>query len=218
MGYVNHGSELRALSASEGVFTAAQAERLGIPRNALSVAVRAGRAERVARGAYRLTGTASRPTDELAAIWKLTKPSTFTGERMAAWDGMVVGGTSAANLLGIGDFCLSPYRLYTPRRFNTRNDTARFTVRRIDSDDITWIDGLPVTRMERTLVDLCLDDEDPSLVEDAFHDATDGGMNPHHLQEIIRTQAHDAQRHGALGLLADLVGRTVGKEAAIHAI
>lgn len=37
--------------------------------------------------------------------------------------------------------------------------------------------GLPVTRAERTLADLCLDCEDPSLVEGAFRDAAAKGLS-----------------------------------------
>lgn len=37
--------------------------------------------------------------------------------------------------------------------------------------DVVWVKGLPVTRVERTLVDLCLDCEKWSLVRDAMRDA-----------------------------------------------
>ena len=44
-------------------------------------------------------------------------------------------------------------------------------MRNVDEGDVAWMGGLPVTRAERTLADLCLDCEDPSLVEGAFRDA-----------------------------------------------
>lgn len=177
MRYSNHIAELNELSASEGIFTTAQAARLGIPRNSLSIATTSGRAERIVHGAYRLAGSPSHFTDELAAIWKLTSPSAFTWERMSDWDGIVVGGTTAASLLGIGDFYLSPYRIYAPRRINSRIPSVRFGVRSVDVNDITWLHGLPVTKMERTLVDLCADFEDLSLVEDASGDALEKGLD-----------------------------------------
>ena len=88
MTYSNHRTALNELSASEGIFTTAQAARLGITRNALSQAVASGRAERIMHGAYRLAGSQSDFTDELAAICKLTAPSAFTHERMQIenWD------------------------------------------------------------------------------------------------------------------------------------
>lgn len=41
---------------------------------------------------------------------------------------------------------------------------------------MAWVGGLPVTRAERTLADLCLDCEDPSLVEGAFRGAAAQGL------------------------------------------
>ena len=95
--YSNHIAALNELSASEGVFTTAQAARLGITRNALSQAVTSGRAERIAHGAYRLAGSQGDFTDELAAVWKLTNPAAFTHERIevGAWDGIAIGGSTA---------------------------------------------------------------------------------------------------------------------------
>ena len=130
----DHIRAIAELSESEGVFTTAQAARLGITRDALHDAAESGRLERVMRGAYRLVGSGSAHTDELAAIWKLTDPARFTWERMRpdAWDGIAIGGTTAASLQGIGDFFASPYRIFSPKRINSRLKEATFSVRRID--------------------------------------------------------------------------------------
>ncbi len=90
----NHVGAIAWLSESEGVFTTAQAKRMGIPRDALHDAVESGRLERIVRGAYRMVGSASSFTDELAAIWKLTAPAKFSHERMRVpeWDGIAIGG------------------------------------------------------------------------------------------------------------------------------
>lgn len=169
----NHIEQIALLSESEGVFTTAQAKILGIPRDALHDAVESGRLERVLHGAYRMVGSGSSYTDELVALWKLTDPSRFSYERMrpSSWDGITVGGSTAASLLGIGDFHLSPYRLYAPRRINSRNPSARFARREVERVDVSFVSGLPVTCPERTIVDLVLDDEEFSLVVDALRDA-----------------------------------------------
>ena len=49
MKYANNIAAIDELSASEGVFTTAQAQRLGISRNAPSHACKVGRLERVAQ-------------------------------------------------------------------------------------------------------------------------------------------------------------------------
>lgn len=173
----NYISSIAELSESEGVFTTAQAARMGIPRDALHDASKGGRIERVVRGAYRLVGSGSAQTDELTAIWKLTAPSKFAHERMqpSEWDGVAIGGSTAASFLGISDFYLSPYRIYTPKRFNSRKKVASFAVRRIAREDVSFESGLPITRVERTIFDLVVDDEDLSLVSDTLRDACYAG-------------------------------------------
>ncbi len=147
----NYSSALNELSASEGVFTTAQAARLGIPRNVLSKACESGKLVRVLHGAYRMAGTPSSQFDDLAAAWKLTAASKMSYERMpaSAWDGIAVSGSTAASILGIGDFYASPYRILAPKRINSRNPDIRFGVRRINRDDVSYELGIPVTRLER---------------------------------------------------------------------
>jgi hypothetical protein len=212
--YSNHIAALNELSASEGVFTTAQAARLGITRNALSQAVVSGRAERIAHGAYRLAGTQGDFIDELAAIWKLTDSAAFTHERMqiGAWDGIVIGGSTAASLQNLGDFYLSPYRIYAPRRINSRMKSASFAIRRVNPDDVGWIKGLPVTLPERTLVDLCLDNEEWSLVEDAFNSA--GNLDYDRLVKIIADQPERKNVQESLSAIRGLMEQHLDKECA----
>ena len=175
----NHISAIAELAESEGVFTTAQAARMGIPRDALHDAVQSGRIERIMHGAYRLVGSGSKQEDEVVAIWKLTAPAMFTHERaqVEVWDGIAIGGVTAASLLGIGDFYLSPYRIYAPRRINSRNKAASFAVREVARNEVSFASGLPVTAPERTVFDLVADNEDLSLVADALHDACGSGSS-----------------------------------------
>ena len=168
-----HQQAMRERSEEEGVFTAAQAHRRGIPRDALSYACKTGVLERVSHGAYRLVGAPTTEAPDLIALWKLTDSGKFSRERTkpAEWDGVVVGGTTAATLLGLGEFHLSPYRIYAPKRINSRKADVRFGVREIERADVRWRGGVPVTIPERTLLDLVLDCEDPSLVSHYCRDA-----------------------------------------------
>lgn len=200
----NHNiSAMEELSASEGVFTAAQAERLGIPRNAIAKACEAGRLVRIAHGAYRMAGVPPSQLDDLVALWKLTDPAKMVHERMQAgsWDGVAVAGSTAASILGIGDFYLSPYRILAPKRINSRNAEARFGVRDVSRDDVSFIEGVPVTGVERTLVDLVLDGEEPSLVEDAFVDARGKGLNMGRLECLAAEAKASARERKTMELL-----------------
>ena len=176
-----------SLSASEGVFTTAQAARLGISRSALAKACAAGKLVRLAHGAYRSAAVTSSPADEIAAAWKLTSPEKMLHERMSygAWDGIAVGGTTAASLIGIGDFFLTPICMYAPRRLKTRNPDVRFCVRQISREDVDFEHGFAVTKPERTIVDLVLDDEELSLVRDAYDDALAKGFDAKRLRAIV---------------------------------
>lgn len=120
-----------------------------------------------------MVGAGSSYIDELMAVWKLTAPAKFTHERMrvAEWDGIVAGGATASSLLEFGDLHLSPYRLYAPKRINSRISVASFAKRTVSRDEVVFVHGLPVTRPERTVFDLVVDDEDLSLVAGVLRDA-----------------------------------------------
>jgi hypothetical protein len=167
--YVEHITIDELVASENGVFTCAQAGRLGIPRDALAYAARTGKLERIVRGAYRSTSSIDDGFDELRAIWKLTKPSTFSNERMGEhWDGVAVAGATAANLLEIGDLFPEPYQFVVPHRFNSRNRNAVFKRVMLNKRDITWSKGLPVLRPEVVVVQLFESKEDISLVCDTF--------------------------------------------------
>lgn len=191
------------LSASERVFTTAQAERLGVPRDALAKACASGRLVRIAHGAYRMAGVPQTELDELIALWKLTKPALFFHERASLdlWDGITASGHTAASVLGIGDFYLSPYRLASPYRMRSNALSATFAMRRVEREDVSFSEGLPVTRPERTLVDLVLDDEDPSLVIDALEDARSKGIDELRLEMLVRSECGCSKARVAMRLL-----------------
>lgn len=199
----DYRSLLNELSASEGVFTTAQAERLGVPRNVVAKACEAGKLVRIAHGAYRMAGTPPSQFDDLMALWKLTDPAKMTHERMlvGAWDGVVAAGSTAASIQGIGDFYLSPYRILAPKRINSRNDEARFGVRAVPREEVLFIDGIPVTGIERTLIDLVLDGEDPSLVQDALADARAKGLDEEKLKRLAAETKASARARKALSVL-----------------
>lgn len=119
---------------------------------------------------------------------------------MVARDGIAISGTSAASILGIGDFWLSLYRIYARKRINSRIAEASFAVRAVDEEDIAWVDGLPVTKVEWTLVDLCLDFGDPSLIDDALRSAARKGLDFDRLALLI------SQKSGK-GAAARLLGQ-----------
>lgn len=121
-------------------------------------------------------------------------------------DGIAVSGTTAANLQQMGDFYLSPYRMTAPTRINTRSESLSFARSEIAEQDIVWLDGLPVTKPERTLVDLCLDCEGPSLIIDAYHDALGRGLNTQRLKDLVGENSKTAKRRELMAPLLIALG------------
>lgn len=188
---------------SESIQHLAQTERLGIPRNVIAKACKAGRLVRITHGAYRMAGVPASQLDDLAALWKLTDPAKMTHERLQidAWDGIAIAGSTAASILGIGDFHLLSYRILAPKRINSRNAEARFGARKVFRNDVSFIEGMPVTGIERTLVDLVLDREEPSLAEDAFDDARTKGLDMAKLERVAAKTKASAKERKAMAQL-----------------
>lgn len=90
-------------------------------------------------------------------------------------------------------------------RINSRIEAITFATRPVDPRDITIIEGLPVTRPERTLVDLCLDFEGPSLIEDAFLDAVAKGIDANRIGAIIESLPGKKRNRDALAPLDSLL-------------
>lgn len=59
----------------------------------------------------------------------------------------------------------------TPRRKQTRRDDVQFRTAALEKDDVTIVDGLPVTTVERTIADLVRDDVGLDHVSNALRDA-----------------------------------------------
>lgn len=187
---------INPLSASEGIFTTAQAARCGISRDSLAKACAAGNLVRLTRGAYRSAAVASTPWDEIAATWKLTAPAKMLHERMNrdAWDGITIGGTTAASLNGLGDFYLYPIRMYAHKRIKIGNPDVRTSIRIITWEDVDLRNGFATTKPERTLVDLALDNEELSLIRNACGDALERGLDLMALRRVIETLAPNKEK------------------------
>lgn len=191
MSYENHTQKIAELARSEGgIFTSAQAVRFGIPRDALSYALRAGNVERVMRGAYKMASAPDSRLDTIIAHWKLTRPSVFSYERVSSFDGVVVGGHTASYAHDFGVLQPEPCRMYAPDRMRSRSRNVSFAQRVIDEEDTMFKDGVRITRPERTIYDLVLDKVDPSLIADTLHDArmqleASGGFSMRKLEELF---------------------------------
>ncbi|AZN30260.1 hypothetical protein EJO69_08035 [Flaviflexus salsibiostraticola] len=156
-------------AAQWGMVTTAQAGALGVPRLTLSRLVDSGHLERLANGVYRSSGAPSDRFEDLRAAWLSTDPGLRAEERLDSLsDGVVVAGTSAAWLHGVGDLWADRHEFVSSRRRQTQRAEIRYRRRQLDSGDITLVEGLPVMTLERMLADLLDDVREMSLVADAL--------------------------------------------------
>ncbi|MFD1722381.1 type IV toxin-antitoxin system AbiEi family antitoxin domain-containing protein [Amnibacterium endophyticum] len=159
-------------SGQWGLLTAAQAMQVGVSRMRLSREVTSGRLERLLAGVYRDSGAPVDPWQGVRAAWLASDPGRTAEERLGdGAAGVVVGGATAAYLRGIGDLQPEPVQLYSPTRRQTERTGIRYRIRQLEAVDVTILDGLPVTSVERTLADLVADRHDLTLVVDALRDA-----------------------------------------------
>lgn len=156
-----------------GMFTSSQAADIGVSPHQLSRLVRSGALERPAQGVYRMAGAPPTEDDLLRACWLALGGYKKTSTGVA---GVVVAGTTAAGLYGVGDFYTDKYDFVVPRRRGTRLQKVRLRTRELSREDVSRTDGLPVMRMERMIADLVETNQDLSLVGDVVGDAHRAGM------------------------------------------
>ncbi|GAA2303083.1 hypothetical protein GCM10010234_52650 [Streptomyces hawaiiensis] len=156
---------LRALDARAagqwGLVTTAQAKLDGVQGVQLLRLERSGALESVGHGVYRLA--ASPPPEHLRikVAWLRLAPGTPARDRRTDGPGSgVVSHTSACAVHGLGGRPTDPVELTVSSRRTTRDETVVLHRSRTDAEDITVVDGLPVTTVPRTVVDLLEDRAD----------------------------------------------------------
>lgn len=185
---------LQSLSASQwGMFSSAQAQGSCVGRTQISRMLSDGRVEKCAPGIYRFTSGEETSFAEIKAHWLAAFPKETAFSRIQkARPDAVVAGRTAAYMHQMGDMYATPYTFIVEKRKQTRNQMISYQTWEIEDPDIEIIEGLPVTRVERTIADLIRLKEEQSLVDDVIKDA-------------VRAMAIDSSRLSEL--LAPLAAR-----------
>jgi predicted transcriptional regulator of viral defense system len=158
----------------QGYFTAAQVAAAGVPGAHLPDMLRRGVVERVSRGVYRL----------------IAYPRAATGQYMEAslWPGGhsrdvqgVISHESALAIHELSDASPSKIHITVPRELRIRRTVPRYLFVHhadLDSAEIEWRDGMPVTTPVRTIRDCHAAHLGPALVRQAIEDARRRGLIP----------------------------------------
>ena len=166
-----------------GYFTAGQAQMAGFSWERLSSNVKSGRFARVAHGIYRLNHFPGSPNEDLFVAWLRTGPSS------------VVSHESALMIYGLSDVLPGEVHMIVPRTASRRRKGIRQHTNRLQADETTKRNGLPVTTVERTIADVILGGLSEEQVRLAIEDALGRGLtNPTALLQQAQRSGRKAER------------------------
>lgn len=158
-----------------GMVTSAQAKAAGVNGVTLLRLVEAGLLERLRRGCYIVEAGARTRYGREKSAWLLLNPAVPAWKRPRLdLDGGVVSHRSAALIHDIGDLRADTVEITVPRRRTTREPDVRLRQRVLDDVDVVLVDGLPVTTVERTIVDHLDDQADGGHVGQMIYQAVRG--------------------------------------------
>ncbi|MBJ7321692.1 MAG: type IV toxin-antitoxin system AbiEi family antitoxin domain-containing protein [Rhodococcus sp.] len=190
-------SDLRILDLADlsseqwGLFTMAQAKGLGFSAQQIARMAKSGTVERIRHGAYRVGGAPSVPSEQLRAAWMMIEPSVTVGERLRDESPAVVTHRSAAWLHGLGDVDADVMEFATAKRRQSRLPDVRYRVASYGRDAWTLADGLPVTTVLRTIVDLAAGHLDGGHLAGIVRDAVvTNRVDSESASEALRPYAH----------------------------
>lgn len=206
-----------------GVVGRGQLEGLGFPPDAIRRKVSSGRLHPVHAGVYAVGHRArSQHAGWMAAVLACT-PSSSQRERvaaglasfaadLAATGRVALGHRSAAALWGIRRYSGTWIDVTVPTKSRSQRPIRRH-FSRLPSDEITVLDGIPVTTVPRTIFDLAAtsrDEEVESMLREAEYRRLDDHLSlPHLLARYPRRRGAPAIR-AALLRLRESPGRVEG--------
>jgi predicted transcriptional regulator of viral defense system len=181
-----------------GLVTTAQANTAGVDNSTLHRLTEAGLLDRVVPRVYAASTAVEDRLRPHQAAWLLLEPDVPAWERSPLGrNGGVVSHRSAATALAVGDLVESQVEISVPRRRTTRNPGVRLRVRTLVAEEVTEVNGLPVTTVERTVDDLLDDGVDGGHVGDLIAHALRRGLTTRQL--LIPRLGRHCRRLGVRG-------------------
>ncbi|MEU6213093.1 type IV toxin-antitoxin system AbiEi family antitoxin domain-containing protein [Streptomyces sp. NPDC047023] len=210
-----------AIAADQwGLITARQAQAAGVSRVDLARLLDAELLLRAVHGVYQVAGGAPASHLEIKAAWLRLDPGVPAWERAHTGDqAAVVSHASACQLYDIGDIPADHVEISVPRRRTTREPGVILHKSAIDPADVTLVDGLPTTTVDRTICDLLRARADGGHIGRVLADADQRGLTDTHVL-ADRVQPHtrayglakNATGSDLLNFLAEQAGFTLRDE------
>lgn len=208
-----------------GLFTSAQARAKGIDAVTLNRLVNKSLLTRIRHGIYAFAATLWTPELDVRVQWLALDPATMAVDRIDGSDNSaVVSHETAASLYGIGDLQNEKINFTTKKRRQTKQPEVIFHTAALADTDITYLDGLPITTIPRTVRDLLTSGHEPGHVTDIIAAALQDGLIS---REDLSTQlakiatSLGARENTAVALRArlnELVPLPAGEDPVVQAV
>ena len=160
----DHDSLYQVAEQQAGYFTATQAREAGFSRSLLSYHVGTGRFERVRPRVYRLIQFPASPHEDLYVAWLQAGPHS------------VISHDSALALYDLSDLLPDQIHVTVPRTASRRRPELRLHTKWLEPEDVTRYEGLPVTAVLCTLVDVTAAGLADEQVRQAIQEALRQGL------------------------------------------
>ena len=177
MNSLNAIKALNDVSAYQrGMFTSAQAKRLGVQRYTLARLENGGSIERILRGVYRMGGAPSIREEDIYATWLSLDPNREPGVPRPADSVPIAMAATAAWLQELGEIGPRPLEFCCAKRIQTQRANLTIHKRKLNPSEITNVNGIPATSAAMTILDLVDGGEDLSLISNVLADAFERGL------------------------------------------
>ena len=125
-----------------GYFTAAQARSVGFSWERLSNNVKSEQFDRVSRGVYRFVKFPSSRYEDLFIAW------------LRSGSESVISHESALSVYDVSDIISVEIHVIVPRTASRRRKGIKYHTNKLEENEVTRREGLPVTTFPRTLADI----------------------------------------------------------------
>jgi predicted transcriptional regulator of viral defense system len=147
-----------------GYFTTAQARAAGYSQRQLTYYVRTHRFDRIRPGIYRLTHHPASAHEDLFLAWLQVGPQA------------VISHESALALYELSDVLPTAVHLTISPQVSRRHGGLRLHTNHLSTNEITRFEGLPITTVPRTILDVAASGLADELVIQAVHQALERGL------------------------------------------
>lgn len=160
----DHNALYQTAEQQAGYFTAAQARKAGFSSSLLSYHLDTGRFARVRPRVYRLVQFPASPHEDLYVAWLQAGPDA------------VISHDSALALYDLSDLLPGQIHITVPRTASRRRQGLRLHTKHLAQEEVTRYEGLPVTTVLRTLVDVAGAGLADEQVQQAIREALRRGL------------------------------------------